>query len=95
MQRNVISVAFGLLFSVAQGSVSIGLFIALVQASPSVVSMMSWEFYDRINEFSQQKEYLKDVTIFANLVEVDGATALPASPINVRTIGVEGHKPAP
>ena len=73
-------IALFLLIPVAAKSITVGLFIALVQASNSLVQLLSWDLSDNIDAFSKQKEYLKDVTKFAMLPEIKGATELPAVP---------------
>ena len=76
-------VALFLLIPVTTKSITVGLFIALVQASNSLVQLLSWDLSDNIDAFSKQKEYLKDVMKFTNLPEVAGATELPTVPTPV------------
>ena len=75
-----------LLLAVAKGKVSVGMFIALTQASIGIISIMSWEFSDRIKEFATQREFFKDITHFASLPETEGATSEPAPPVPLQSI---------
>lgn len=75
-----------LLLAVAKGKVSVGMFIALTQAAIGIISIMSWEFSDRIKEFATQREFFKDITHFASLPETEGATSEPAPPVPLQSI---------
>ncbi len=71
------AIALVLLYPVAKGKLSVGLFISLVQAASNLVSLMSWNLSDNINDFSKFKGYLKDLSDFANLPEISEAVDLP------------------
>lgn len=62
---------------VTDGRITVGLYIALVQAIGNLTSLMSWDLADDINDYSKYKEYVKDVVAFYNLPEIDGARSLP------------------
>lgn len=79
-------VDFIILLAVAKGQVSTGMFIALTQASIGIISIMSWEFSDRIKEFATQREFFKDITHFAALPETEGAASEPAPPVPLQSI---------
>ena len=79
-------VDFIILLAVAKGQVSTGMFIALTQSSIGIISIMSWEFSDRIKEFATQREFFKDITHFAALPEAKDAAAEPAPPVPLQSI---------
>ena len=63
--------------SVASGSLSVGLFIALQGALFMCVNMIGWSLPNHFQQFTYQMEFLKDVNKFLELSEVDEAEALP------------------
>jgi len=63
--------------AVANGSLSVGLFIALQGALFSAVQAIGWSLPWHFQQFAHQKEYLKDVNKFLSLSEAGGADALP------------------
>lgn len=66
-----------LLNPVLAGTISIGMFVSLVNAVFSLVSMMSWQFVGSMDQLAQSGEYLKDLSNFSLLNEVPGAQDLP------------------
>jgi len=63
--------------SVAGGSLSVGLFIALQAALFSSINTIGWGLASSFNNFAHQREYLKDLNNFLELSEVEGAETLP------------------
>lgn len=63
----IISAIYFLLNRVYKGSVSIGTFIAIAQASFSLADMMSWDFADQVNTLSAKKSFIKDILLFFSL----------------------------
>jgi ATP-binding cassette subfamily B protein len=57
--------------------ITIGMFMGLVNASFSLVQMMSWELSYVTREIANNKEYLKDLSAFSKLEETQGAADLP------------------
>lgn len=78
-----ILILFVLLNPVLSGEITIGMFIALVNAVFGLVQFMSWEFTRSVDQLAKNKEYLNDLTAFAALEEADGASAPPALPTPV------------
>jgi hypothetical protein len=62
--------AGALLIPLSKGEMSSGLYISIVLMSASLVDALSWELSDRINDFSNQIEYIKDLDKLANMEEV-------------------------
>lgn len=75
-----ILIIFVLLNPVLSGELTIGMFIALVNAVFGLVQFMSWEFTRSVDQLAKNKEYLNDLTSFAALEEDEGASAPPALP---------------
>lgn len=67
-----------LLYPLAVGTLSVGLYISLIQAANGVIDLMSWELSDYVSAYVKYKEYVKDVVLFSNLEEVEGALDEPA-----------------
>jgi len=63
--------------SVASGSLSVGLFIALQGALFMCVNMIGWSLPHHFQQFTFQMEFLKDVNKFLELSEITEAEALP------------------
>lgn len=72
-------IATVLLNPVLSGAISIGMYISLVNALFGLVEMMSWYFVGSIDQLAQSREYLRDLTQFAALEEVEGVECLPSS----------------
>lgn len=66
----IIAVLIGPLGS---GEINIGMFIGLVNAVFNLVQMMSWELSWVTKEIASSKEYLKDLSLFSELSEQEGA----------------------
>jgi len=78
-----ILVVLVLLNPVLTGTVTIGMFISLVNAIFGLVQIMSWGLTYHVDQLARYKEYLKDLTDFAALEEDEEATELPVSPPHV------------
>lgn len=59
-----------LLNPVLSGTVTIGMFISLVNATFGLVQMMSWQLTYYMDQLAKHLEYLKDLTKFSELEEV-------------------------
>lgn len=66
-----------LLNPVLTGVISMGMFISLVNAIFGLVQIMSWQFTGIMDLLARSREYLKDLTRFANLEESPGSTDKP------------------
>ncbi|MCB2289393.1 ABC transporter ATP-binding protein/permease [Clostridium sp. CS001] len=71
------AIALVLLTPVSKGLISVGMYMGLVTAAFSLVQQMSWELSVVMQEYTKNKLYLKDLTAFSHLKEVEGADALP------------------
>lgn len=69
-----------LLNPVLTGVLSIGMFISLVNATFGLVQMMSWELTNYMDTLARSREFLVDLTNFANLEEIADANVVPNSP---------------
>ena len=67
--------------SVANGAISIGMFIALATAVHELVYMMGWSMSNAIMQVSKSVEMMKDYTAFAALPEIQGAVEPPLPPL--------------
>lgn len=68
-----------LLPSLYMASISIGVFIALVNAVFSLVQTMSWRLSETMCEHARLQEYLKDLNDFFSLSEKKDACVVPSS----------------
>lgn len=66
-----------LLFPAAQGSISIGMCVALISGMYDLANMVGVELAKAVSQLSQCKEYLKDLSEFSKLKEYDGGDSLP------------------
>jgi ATP-binding cassette subfamily B protein len=66
-----------LLPSLNVGNITIGVFIALVNAIFSLVQTMSWQLSGTMSELSRLQEYLKDLNSFFSLSEKEDACVAP------------------
>lgn len=66
---------------VISGIITIGMFIALVNAVFSLIQMMSWQLSYLVDEMAKNLEYLKDLSEFIELEEEQGATDVPSKKI--------------
>ncbi len=69
-----------LLQPVLSGVISIGMFIALVNATFGLVDLMSWQFVGSMDQLAKSKEYMRDLTNFVALEESCDAQDLPSMP---------------
>lgn len=67
-----------LIWELSRGSISIGIFIALSKAVYDMVGLMSNEIGRSVVSMARYAEYMKDLTVFANLEETAGTNELPA-----------------
>ena len=70
-------VTIALIFPLAAGQISFGMFIAIVAAIYDLVNLMGWEMTRVMTQLSRYNEYMKDFTKLANLEEDDGAILMP------------------
>jgi len=63
--------------SVANGSLSVGLFIALQGALFSTIHMIGWSLPHHFQQIAFQREFIRDVNKFLELSEIEDAEALP------------------
>lgn len=66
-----------LLIPVSSGTITIGIFMALVPAILNLTQTMSWQLTGTIRQLSKNAEYMKDFTAFCALTEQEGALDLP------------------
>lgn len=72
-----ISVLFALLIPVMNGQISVGLYISLITVAFDLIQAMSWELMAIVDKLANNREYLKDLTTFAQMEMVPGATDIP------------------
>jgi len=85
--RSKIGGVFGLMYAVIavlallnpviNGTIDIGMFIALIAAIIGLAERLSWGIQWQIQDIARLREYLKDLTEFVNLEEDVNAVALP------------------
>ncbi|HIQ98299.1 MAG TPA: ABC transporter ATP-binding protein [Candidatus Scybalocola faecavium] len=73
--------AFVLLWPIARGQISAGMFIALIQGAQNLVSLLSWDLSDQVAQAAVYREYLKDLRAFLKLREQEGILDAPAPEI--------------
>ncbi len=80
---NVVStgVVCFLILELAKGGISIGIFIALSKAIYDMINLMNNEVSRSVVTMARYAAYMKDLTAFANLREVEGTNDLPAEQI--------------
>lgn len=61
-----------LIFPAVKGTITIGLFISLVNACLSLIEAMSWELREYIDEFANKAEYFRELQLFFSLESVKG-----------------------
>jgi len=79
-----------LIFPLARGELSAGMFMALTTSVFSLVQMMSWELSNTVNNLAQSREYLADVTKFSALDQCEGALDRPGVPEAFESIEFRG-----
>lgn len=67
-----------LLIPLETGAVTLGLFIGMVEGTMSMVSQISWRLPYVTSQFTNNREYLKDLTKVMNLEEEKDALSMPA-----------------
>lgn len=67
-----------LIWELSRGTISIGIFIALSKAVYDMVGLMSNEIGRSVVSMARYVEYMKDLTVFANLLETAGTNDLPS-----------------
>lgn len=70
-------IALVLIGDVVEGTLSVGLYVALIQGVTQMIDIVTKSFSTYINDFTKTIEYFKDITIFANLPDTEDACALP------------------
>lgn len=77
MSLITLTVAAAMLPLISIGTITVGLYIALVQAANNIVNLMSWDLSDNIAVFTKHIAYLRDVNKFVWLSETPEAIDLP------------------
>lgn len=67
-----------LVFPLQSGKLSLGIFTGLMMAAFNLVQMMSWQLSWLTRTLAQYQEYLKDLSLFSQLTEREGAVDLPS-----------------
>jgi len=62
-----------LLFPLAAGLITIGLFMSLINACANLTSVLSWQLSHQLNQLAKNREYLKDLDQFCALDEIPDA----------------------
>jgi len=62
---------------VITGQLSPGMFMGIVAAVFGMINMLGWSLQDAVEQISQSNEYMKDLTKFMELTQVEGAKDLP------------------
>ncbi|KAI4453658.1 atp-binding cassette sub-family b [Holotrichia oblita] len=70
-------IACALMPPLANGELSVGMFIGLISAAFSITQMASWELAHITDELAGNNEYLRDLSEFFILSEQEGALDLP------------------
>lgn len=70
-----------LLQPVASGTITVGLFISLVNATMGLAQTLSWELSWQLSQLTENREYLRDLTNFCQLEENEDSLELPLSPV--------------
>lgn len=80
MAVSLISVAVALVLTqpVAVGTITVGMFISIVNAILSLSITLSWQLAYNMENLAKNKEYMKDLTRFMALSEQDTALDLPS-----------------
>lgn len=78
-----------LLFPLNKGTITIGFFMSLIMAAFNLVDMMSWELSYMMKTFAHYKEYLKELSEFSQLSEVEGALESPMTHKDLRLESLE------
>ncbi len=73
-------IALTLLIPTVRGEMTTGMFMSLTIAAFSLVQAMSWSLTGIADTIAKKREYMKDLTKFMALSEVEDALAVPAEP---------------
>lgn len=76
-------IVMALLPPVIKGSITIGMFIALINSTFSLVNKMSEELTADMDQFARNMENMADIQTFLHLSEAAGATDLPDAAVPV------------
>ncbi len=77
MSLFVILIAFAILQPVATGVITVGMYVALIQASTEMVQIMAGELPGSIIQYTKFMEYCKDISTFVNLNDNEEYLDLP------------------
>jgi len=77
-------IACALIPPLADGGLSVGMFIGLISAAFGITQMASWELSHITDEIANNNEYLKDLSEFSSLFEQEGALDLPYNNKNTK-----------
>lgn len=78
-----------LLILVSDKTITTGIFISLSTAAYNVVQMLSWRLAYSVKTLAESNEYMKDLTSFMALSEVEGALELPTDIKNMHLESIE------
>ncbi|MCL2057811.1 MAG: ABC transporter ATP-binding protein/permease [Oscillospiraceae bacterium] len=70
-------VAGVLIAPLGSGEISIGMFMGFVTATFGLAQLLSWDLADTTSALSNNREYLRDLSLFAQLSETPGAADMP------------------
>lgn len=70
-------IALSLLAPVSKGQITVGMYMSLVTAGFNLVQQMSWDLSYVMQQYSKNREFLKDLSEFSALKEVNGVDLLP------------------
>ncbi len=85
-----IFIATVLINPVVTGVITIGMFFSLINATFDLVHTMSWSLTRLIEAVSTHMEYLKELTIFAQMDQKDDADAKPAGGMQFERLEFRG-----
>lgn len=86
MSLLVFLMASSLLLPVSEGKITVGLFIGLVHAALQLVSVLSWDFADRLHELSQSLAFVEELEAFAKEASQSEALVGKAKPLLIHSI---------
>ncbi len=72
-----IGIIIALIQPVVSGTITIGMFIALTNTMFSLSNKLSWEVNDLASKVTEKRKFLKDLTDFTGLEELEDATSKP------------------
>lgn len=78
--------AFSLLYPVASGGITLGMYISLVNGVFNLVENVSWNLTSLFREHIKHLDYLKDFSAFSALEEQEGALSLPEKNMHIEEI---------